>query len=205
MTKCLEFECPQCGGTKLDEVTTGVVEYSEIEVYPNGRMKYVDVEDVHEKTSTHYACLRCTYPLEGVCDMTSLVEWINFNCTFSIKAIRKKLGVTEQQAHNIRAIVLDLESLEHEGNHISTAERHAVDAGANLFALEDDEPVFVMNAVTNVISWRDDWPTILPEVWVAAHTFTSYFLAYSFVHKHYFWATTQDLHEMEEQWKKKNS
>lgn len=214
--KPLEFKCPKCGGTRLDEVATGMAVYNEIEaVWPEETYVEYNGESATDEDSSYvpsirFQCLRCEYVLiadSGVRARTQqeLVEWINFNCTFSVETIREKLGVTEQQAQSIRSIIFDLEPLRHEGESISTAERYSAVGGINFLALEDNEPMFVMSAVTDVISWRDDWPTLLPKVWVAAHTFTGHFLAYSYVHKYYLWATIQDLHELEEQWKKKNN
>ena len=82
----LKFKCPKCGGDRLDEICTGVIQASEI--------TDIDVENAildYGETSydggelSHYQCLKCSYVLEdnGVTieDVEDLIDWLKKNCS----------------------------------------------------------------------------------------------------------------------------
>lgn len=198
--KHLEFKCPRCGHKLLDEVSTGVVAYNEVDIFPDGNVEYGEEEIVHEATRIHYACRRCAYRLEEATDAKSLVEWINFTCTFSIETIREKLGITEQQARSVRSILLNLEPLQYEGGSISTAHRYLADAGlTHAPALSDP------HAAIRAISIEVDAPCYARWLWYVAALNPKETLAYHRREEYYFWTTEEELTQLEEQWKKKNN
>lgn len=201
--KPLKFECPQCGCAFIDEVETGVIAYNEVEVYPDGDLKHNSEEHVREKTQTHYACRGCTFRLEEATGAKSLVEWINYSCTFSIETICSKLSVTEQQALSIRAILFDLEPLQHEGDHISTARRYLSNTGfTHTGSLSD--PHAVIWATSVEIDALHSVPTVHC-LWYVAASDSGGSLAYHRKKEYYFWTTDDELSKMEAKWIKKNS
>ena len=204
--KELEFKCPQCGCKGLDEkVSAGVVVYNKVAIFPDGSVVYEEEEVVHETPQVHYACRKCEMRLDGARDAKSLVQWINFNCTFSVKTIREKLGVSEQQAQDIRAIIFDLEPLQYKGESISTAERHLTNAGFCGGYSFDDRHEAVIRAVTLITGSQNDKLTKMRWLWWASGSDTEYCLVYCTEDEYYFWATAKDLNKLEEQWKKKNN
>lgn len=198
--KPLEFKCPLCACAFIDEVETGVTSYNEVEVYPDGDLKYEEEECVREKIQTHYACRGCRMTLGRVTDGKSLAEWVNLNCTFSIETIRSKLGVSEQQAQEIRSIIFDLEPLRHEGNRISTAERKLSKVGVMCFS---PEPFSVIRAISGIFDMSYPIPKLYPKFIVPASS-SPQKIAYHRKGEYYFWATKEELSEMEAKWIKKN-
>lgn len=211
--KPLEFKCPQCGDIRLDEVVTGMAVYNKIEaVWPEAYVEYNEESTTDEDSScvpsVRFQCLKCEYVLiadsgGSVHTQQELVEWINFNCSFSIETIRSKLSVTEQQARSIRAILFDLEPLQHEGDHISTARRYLSNTGfTHTGALSDP------HAVIWATSIEIDALCSVPMVhwlWYVAASDSKENLAYHRKEEYYFWTTDDELSEMEAKWIKKNS
>lgn len=206
--KHLEFKCPRCNCEKLDEVETGFARYTAIEaIHPEGRLHYGETdtdEDASLVPEVRFQCLRCEHILlnpdrQKISTAAQLVEWINLHYTFSVENIREKLGVSEQQARNIRSIIFDLEPLRHEGNHISTAHRYLADAGLTHAPASDPY------AAIRAISIEVDAPCYARWLWYVAALNPKETLAYHRREEYYFWTTEEELTQLEEQWKKKNN
>ena len=205
----LEFKCPHCGHDLLDEVSTGILAYNELDIYPDGSVEYGEEELVHEFSRVHYACRKCGTRLGRSTGARPLVRWINRNCTFSVETIREKLGVSERQAQDIRAIIFNLEPLLHEGNHISTAERHLLDMGVD-HSVASNDAALVLIAAKAVITGGEccGGPTYTPDdtiMLTICPPTHEHILGYHTEGKYYFWITLDELTQLEEQWKKKNN
>jgi len=216
--KPLKFKCPQCGHDHLDEVVVGMAVYHEIEaVWPDHLVEYgakEEGEDQCRVPSVRFQCQKCEYVLIDnlgwrVDARSGLVDWINFNCTFSVETIREKLDVSPAQAQDIRAIIFDLEPLQHEGKSISTAERYLLDLGFD-HSVAGDEVALVLVAAKAAMTGtsnscggpkRTSDGTVLLTV---CHPIHGYNLGYHTEGKYYFWVTLSELTQLEEQWKNKS-
>jgi len=77
----LNFECPECKATKIEEVCKHAIISFTIEVYDDAGSTYTGLPSIHEHHTDHFQCNNCGWIIRNddnqrIDELDDLAEWL---------------------------------------------------------------------------------------------------------------------------------